>query len=411
MENQPVQTEKLSHLESTPPTPSKLSIAQTRKPKTLNLILSLITLTSLSASAYFFYQNQLLEQELASLPLEKQEPEGFVTNSTLDSTTDWLTYTNTLADFSFNYPPELNVIIAPYSNLDVSLTQSPEVLITKDTPDTVSPGGWGGIFLKIIANPNQLDSKQYIETVKKIEIKEEFDQYFPGSTFTPLNIIPWDHDTLDISVTINEPTIGNVDETKHFYIATNKWIIEFGSNLMYYEPIATQILSTFEFSGPSNTSPSQAINSTKSQPTTLTYSLPSGWKTIQSPENAYEIGYDPELEEPSTSPETGNFLFLKLLTGPKSVHSVFKLTDYNGGSRHLYLQEHMDGPLYEGDKLPDFQEVEYLIQGKKCLVYDGYAISMSPHVWGMCPITPQKALFFNLDRLNYLAHLKTIKFL
>lgn len=82
MENQPNQTPTLSHLESTPPPPSIPPITPPRKPKTLNFILSLITLASLSASAYFIYQNQLLKQELASLPINMDVQEGVLSDPT-----------------------------------------------------------------------------------------------------------------------------------------------------------------------------------------------------------------------------------------------------------------------------------------------------------------------------------------
>lgn len=439
MENQPVEIPKLSHLESTPPPPSQPPVTQPRKPKALILTLSLITLTSLSAAAYFFFQTQSLKHQGALIPtpvlsINPQPP-------TSDTHGNWLTYTHQPSNLQFRYPPEWEVTSdtvkagqtrqAP-GKYDITATNSDihlinilknsqfEIEITIQTDyDPQKLGGYGPV-------PNDLSGYKQINIDSRTGLRSKFEDgialfggMIPPEPY-PLTIV---FRRLPHEGTETWPNQDSDSEIVLLFAAQNTQQTA-SYSITYYSPTFTQsaienesidksllnemdlILSTFEFT--STTQPSSTAIQVSKPATTLSHSLPSGWQTITDPTNTFQIGHDSQSVEQI---EDSDSLMFKSTTGTKSLQSVFQTTSYNGGSRHLYLQEQMGEPLNEGDKLPDFQEVEYLIQGKKCLVYDGYAISMSPQVWGMCPISSQQALFFNLARNDYLTYLKTIKFL
>lgn len=103
------------------------------QPKTLLLILVLlILLVSTSAAAYFFYQTQPLKQKADSLPLDKGELEGVVTNPNqpnIDPAADWLTFHDSINNFSFKYPPTWS----DNCSLDAFCVQSPDLKVAFDT--------------------------------------------------------------------------------------------------------------------------------------------------------------------------------------------------------------------------------------------------------------------------------------
>jgi hypothetical protein len=170
MENQPPEIPKLSHLESTPPPPSQPPNTQLRKPKTLNLILSLITLTSLSASAYFFYQNHLLEQELASLPINKGVEKEVLSNPTAtpDPTTTWQTYFNQAHSLKFNYPPDWELSERPGQVFDNETFGTQITLQKNDATITMhfNMDGIGGLPQTYPGKPFILDGYNLFQYTK-----------------------------------------------------------------------------------------------------------------------------------------------------------------------------------------------------------------------------------------------------
>lgn len=87
---------------------------------------------------------------------------------------------------------------------------------------------------------------------------------------------------------------------------------------------------------------------------------------------------------------------------------------YNGGSRHVFIEnELLNEKISSQNKSADFQEKEYLVQGKNCLVFYGVSISQSPTTWGMCPINSTRAFYFNgfLDETAIRQMLGTLNFL
>ena len=370
------------------------------------MILIVLCLAALAAAGYFYYQSQqlkkltLMTQPTTQIPQPSSPPQP-----TTDPTTGWenKNYSSpNYQSFSFKYPTNWKVKENKPSSNNPSDTQKNIAISNGDYYIHINAfiDGWspsGCNFPDTQQIPVQ--SFSYQDSVNITLPASEFRRAIPAA-FPQTN--PYNLWTICIKENgSNTFTTG----------------MPFSGTITYNTPINSdsqiltkmdQILSTFKFLEP-NTTPTTL--SPKPTITSLTYSLPSDWVTAQDPDNAFEIGYNPVEDETKTYPDSDNRLFLVSTTGLKSMHSIFRVTEYDGGSRHAYLEKIMGEPLNNSDKLPDFREVEYIIQGKKCLIYDGYAISMSPQVWGMCPISSTKALFFNLSRQNLIERLTTIRFL
>lgn len=87
--------------ESPPPTPSESQPAAQKKLKTSHIFIGIIILLFLATTTLLAYQNYQLHQQLSQTQT-KPSPSP---SPTLDPTTNWQTYTNTQASFSFKYPP------------------------------------------------------------------------------------------------------------------------------------------------------------------------------------------------------------------------------------------------------------------------------------------------------------------
>lgn len=108
------------------------------KPKSNNflvVLLSVLLLLSVSIAGFFAYQTQTLVKELTSLkssptPVSSTEP-------TLDSTTDWKTYTNAKYGFSFEYPKD-SIIKTDMILADGSIEFSNFIFLLEKTNDTLA---------------------------------------------------------------------------------------------------------------------------------------------------------------------------------------------------------------------------------------------------------------------------------
>ncbi len=184
------------------------------------------------------------------------------------------------------------------------------------------------------------------------------------------------------------------------------------------EKVFDQIFSTFKFLDKTSAEPTPKLA------TTLAYTLLSGWQTVQDNTHTFEISFDPNTQtgDPNTDLAFPNAVAVtyKNLSNypyysPYASSTYFFLKDYNGGSRHTFLQTEMfNEPLSQHNQGESFQEKEYLIQGKNCLVLYGLIDMSQGHTTiGMCPLSLTQALVFttfaNADKLEPI--LKTLKFL
>ena len=139
--------------------------------------------------------------------------------------------------------------------------------------------------------------------------------------------------------------------------------------------------------------PPTTVVPTKTTLKNLTYALPQGWMTVKDATGKLQIGYDPNRDKPcgsTTDLDIG--VCMKTSYGYGS-HLSVRIYDYDGGSRHAFLYNHMSVPQKQ-DYLDDYNETEFMWNGNNCLFLNGIQISQSPTVWGMCALGNNQALFF-----------------
>lgn len=119
---------------------------------------------------------------------------------------------------------------------------------------------------------------------------------------------------------------------------------------------------------------------------TLTYYLPTGWKTVQDKSGKIEIGYDPTQLFPSSDETRATYIFLLPKNGDRYRTGVW-IAPYDGGSRHKFIW------AYTWDqKSPTYHESNYSYNGWSCLVVYGAYYSMSAGTHGMCAISNTQGL-------------------
>jgi hypothetical protein len=117
--------------------------------------------------------------------------------------------------------------------------------------------------------------------------------------------------------------------------------------------------------------------------TVLNNSLPSGWKTINSANNSFQVGYDPNLYE---GEQTASFADSINIERSKECCFNFNINikPYNGGSRHSFIGNY--------DKTPQTYEKDYYIKGRNGLVIYNI-ISSSASAIGMVNIDGKRAFY------------------
>jgi len=156
------------------------------------------------------------------------------------------------------------------------------------------------------------------------------------------------------------------------------------------EVFFNQILQTFKFTDAENvsTSPIPTLSAHK-----LTYSLPTGWTTLQDKTGTLEIAYDSKKATLFGNDSLGN---LSINLGQKSGYGQYFsafIKPYDGGSRHKFILG--NEVLKDQDKMPDYHEKTYSYNGWNCLVLYGISLSQWPSTEGMCAISSTQAIGFN----------------
>ena len=117
--------------------------------------------------------------------------------------------------------------------------------------------------------------------------------------------------------------------------------------------------------------------------TVLNYALPSGWKTLNSSNNSFQVGYDPNLydgEQTAVSVDNVNLERDKVCCSNFYVN----IKPYNGGSRHSFLGTY--------DKTPQTYEKDYYVNGRNGLVIYNI-VSSSASAIGMVNIDGKRAFY------------------
>jgi len=172
-----------------------------------------------------------------------------------------------------------------------------------------------------------------------------------------------------------------------------------------YPQVTTQPTIDETVNGKTNTNLDQnQIPTPTTIPTTsLTYNLPSGWRTVQEDSKTFEIGYDPRIYSVSTT-NNNSILLAKVGT-----HYSVSLLPYNGGSRHQFIYDKLAIKDPNQDKMPTYHEKEYIYNGWSCLVLYGLALSASGDIHGMCAVDSSHA--FLLESIPDEQIIRTIKLL
>lgn len=125
--------------------------------------------------------------------------------------------------------------------------------------------------------------------------------------------------------------------------------------------------------------------STTQSTKTINYNLPPGWKTVQSADGVFEVGYDPNVYYSGPSSYQGG---VSMSSSTSCCYTFYiNVKPYDGGSRHKFL----DPNGYS--KTAETYEKEYKVNGKSSLfLYNVDASSTT--IMGMLVIDTTRALFF-----------------
>lgn len=188
------------------------------------LVLSLLILVFLTATAFLYYQNMQLKNMLASYqnstsptPTTYQSPVP-----TTDTTVNWKTYINKTYGISFNYPKEAKIIGDIESQLFTIVSGSQPVSFLASEN---SQGYSVNEFMLRTISPNNPDSVRKYVT-------------FSNVSFNNLNFVLANQDANYFS-----QQSGSLNS---YLIGKGNYVFSFGFNKVS-ESLITQILSTFKF--------------------------------------------------------------------------------------------------------------------------------------------------------------------
>lgn len=189
------------------------------------LIISILSLINYQRGIVLSYNADSI---IAALPT--RPPKKVLATPAIDPYADWKIYENAEHGFSFKYPSDLNIISDP--NRDGKII----ALVTDDTRATVDASGWKGIFINVLSNPSNHDSKTFVQWVVKS------DPLNAGVTIKKIPITGY-----DVSITQGEVVGGNSEPLPRIYIAKGSSIIQLSPNYYTYSDIQNKIASTITF--------------------------------------------------------------------------------------------------------------------------------------------------------------------
>lgn len=249
--------------------------------------------------------------------------------------------------------------------------------------------------------------------------KKTFDITLDDSNFTPTNLrkyAPTGSEALDPSIVTTKffyygPGGGGVCYPDQYFTsispATNGKILIFRFYGCDEDKTPSKIFKDYEM---------QIIKSFKIlaatptiSPTTLNYSLPSGWSAVKLLNSVFSIGYEPNTMTIAQNTKDG--LILKFAATKYSYADVVVIEKpYDGGSRHTFIYGTTGN--VPAERLAGYHELNYLVGGKSCLFLVGIQPSQSLPTWGMCPTSAGKAVLINMlsqDDSAIVKMMKTVK--
>lgn len=345
--------------------------------------------------AKFLNQNKS-QPPLALIPTPTPSP---TPTPAPDPTADWKIYTNTDYSLSFKYPnldTKCCMIGGPFHGNATHIATFADATTTREGTDKPFDG-----FVIYIDSSDKTSLENYFNQERggiSGYYKEAYGQTSPSVSFSRITIggnqaIVFEYKPLSKIYVLSLPGGG-----KSILIMTEETT---GS----FQPTFDLILSTFKFTNEIPSAPTSTINTKK-----LTYFLPSGWKTVQSSNRSFEVGYDPDTTRADVNSyvQDGISLFKENFTN--AAYFTVRLMSYSGGSRHQFLYNYLGEKPAKEDLMPNYHEAEYLYDGKSCLFLVGISISQFPTTFGMCGAGGGKAfLITSFDNENYEEPLRTIK--
>lgn len=380
-----------------PSTPPVKPVSDQKQHHGFLIVLLILILISLGITGYFAYQNMQIDRRLVSV---KPTP---TPNPTPDPTADWKTYTNEKYNISLLYPPawKLENISNNTSTLrdgfeSISLTGDDSAIPLAERQrdeydkthkihrlDIIIPiKKYGSLQAYLKDNgrgvPGISNDYAKIETVNFGEIQA---QKYTNTAETASDL--WHIEVYLVYI----PQTQKVFEIESSYTQlakSEKWMND-------------QILSTFQFITTITPSPTQQPKPVR----TLYYSVPNGWKTVQDATGSFSISYDPTKSKLDTNNSSGIVLLRQRPDPSLGFMSceTLNLYPYDGGSRHQFIYKYLGEIPTKTSLFANYKEIEYVYNGKSCLLLNGISISQYNTVWGMCDTGNGKAfLFTSCDR-------------
>jgi hypothetical protein len=348
-------------------------------------LLFVISVSFYAGQRYFKTKDKVANSVASELGVTRGENKASNPDS---QASNWKTYTNEKFGYSINYPNTWKT-----SRLDGGSTEnSPDVNFRKIDDPIPAPSGFS--IAVIENNPQNLSLSKWMEQ------NPENNGYLLGTgkiktSKINVNGIMWER-VLDESISI-VPS-GHVA----FGVSHNGRLYLFLNHVDTDEEILA-FLSHFKFLSAVK-EPLTVLESTKK---TLPYLLPSGWKTVVSRDGRLEVGFDPTKNQLLSEEATRSGVSFTGIwsTDPGQVRNLgyrysFTIKPYDGGSRHNFLYRELSfkpfGTNYDDTPNDNFER-EYLVQGWPCLVMFGIDVSQWTQVWGVCPISSNEAISFNMD--------------
>lgn len=323
------------------------------------------------ASASFYAGQKFFEMKYKITNLAVSEN---TQTPTENKTANWKTYTNNRLGFSVSYPGD--------KNFETHENKEDEVFIMMPQSDY-------GLVIRKIENSRGLSLRDAaMEAI--VNSSTEVD----GKRVTP-------HDYIFTPITVaNKDGIEVSGPTPSYLLISHDGALWRVAGFTLEKNLFDTILSTFKFV-------STPVLEPIIQRKKLSYLLPSGWKTITSPNGRLELGFDPATTQFQTTDTNPSGISLTGIwsTTPGQTRNLgsrysFSIKSYDGGSRHNFLYRELSFKPYgtNYDDIPENNyEREYQVSGWPCLVLFRIEISQWPQTWGICPISKTEALSFSMD--------------
>ncbi|MFA5025899.1 MAG: hypothetical protein WC503_05325 [Candidatus Shapirobacteria bacterium] len=205
--------------------------------KSIVILLFLVVVLITSIFLLVNYRRELIlshnaDETIAAIPSRQSLPSNQKVSPipTIDPYIDWKIYEDEENGFTFKYPSDLYVTLNPNRDGKILL------IISDDNRETLGPIGWRGIFVSILPNSSNYNSKTFIQW----EVKN--DPYNASVTIKKVPIVG-----LDASITQGEVISGISEPMSRIYISKDNRVFRFTPNHHTYYDILNKIIPTFNY--------------------------------------------------------------------------------------------------------------------------------------------------------------------